>query len=197
MGHILVVDDNEMNRSLLARHLQRLGHTFDLAEDGVEAMNILQNGKVDLVLLDLIMPRMDGFQVLKQIKGNPDLQHLPVIMLSAESELDSINRCIDLGAEDYLLKPFNVVLLRSRIAHSLEREHLIETQEAVAADTTLGEALAIVAESLREPIEHSMRCIDQVLTKAAGPLNKEQVELLGIAQSRLAQIVASTLKKPN
>src|SRR5262249_29262192 len=143
------------------------------------------------------MPRVDGFTVLKQIKADPELQNRPVIMLSAESELDSINRCIELGAEDYLLKPFNVVLLRSRIEHSLEREHLLETQEAVAAETTLGEAPAIVAESLKEPIEHSMRCIDQVLTKRAGPLNNEQVELLGIAQSRLAQIVASTLKKQN
>lgn len=197
MGHVLVVDDNEMNRDLLSRHLVRLGHTFTLAEDGVEALNILRSVHIDLVLLDLIMPRMDGFQVLKEIKADPELQNRPVIMLSAESELDSINRCIELGAEDYLLKPFNVVLLRSRIEHSLEREHLLETQESVAAETTLGEALAIVADSLKEPIEHSMRCIDQVLTKSAGPLNKEQVELLGIAQSRLAQIVASTLKKPN
>jgi len=195
MGHILVVDDNEMNRDLLSRHLTRLGHAYTLAEDGLEALNILRNSDIDLVLLDLIMPRMDGFRVLQQIKSDPRLQNLPVIMLSAESELDSINRCIELGAEDYLLKPFNVVLLRSRIAHSLEREQLRDTQEALAADTTLGEALAIVGDSLKEPIEHSMRCIDQLLTKAAGPLNKEQIELLGIVQSRLTQIVVSTLKK--
>src|ERR1700674_5664251 len=115
MGKILVADDNKENRDLLARHLNRLGHTFVLADDGDQVMNLLQKGNVDLVLLDLIMPRMNGFQVLKLIKGNPNFQHLPVIILSAESELDSINRCIELGAEDYLLKPFNVVLLKSRI----------------------------------------------------------------------------------
>ncbi len=194
MGHILVVDDNEMNREVLSRRLEREGHTFALAEDGVEALQILHSGDFDLIMLDLMMPKVDGFQVLEQVKSDPDLKDIPVIMLSARNELESIYRAIELGAEDFLFKPFNAVLLRKRIERCLENRRLQNQQQAIEPGTPLAEALDLITESLKEPIEHSMKCVDQLLTKAAGPINDQQAELLGIVQSRLVQMVRSLIR---
>ena len=123
-GTLLVVDDNEMNRDLLSRRLEREGHTVAVARDGRQALEMIQGNSFDLVLLDIMMPEMDGFQVLQHLKGDDDLRHIPVIMLSALDEIDSVVRCIELGAEDYLPKPFNPVLLRARIGASLDKKRL-------------------------------------------------------------------------
>jgi adenylate cyclase len=123
-SRILVVDDNASNRDLLTRRLQRQGHTVLQAEDGTIALAMVEKQAPDLVLLDLMMPEISGYDVLACLKSDPRFRNIPVIMISALSELDSIVRCIEAGAEDYLAKPFEPTLLRARVGSSLERKHL-------------------------------------------------------------------------
>jgi sigma-B regulation protein RsbU (phosphoserine phosphatase) len=130
VGHLLVVDDNEMNRDILFRRLQRQGHTVEFAVNGQEALDMMQAKNFDLVLLDIMMPQLNGYETLERLKADEALAHIPVIMISAIDELDSIVRCITLGAEDYLPKPFNATLLRARIGASLEKKRLRDRQEA-------------------------------------------------------------------
>ena len=127
-GKLLVVDDNALNRDLLARHLQREGHTVSLAEDGRRALAMIGAEPFDLVLLDLIMPEMNGYEVLQRLKGDAAHRDIPVIMISALDEFDSVVRCLEAGAEDYLPKPFNPVLLRARIGASLEKKRLRDAE---------------------------------------------------------------------
>lgn len=128
---LLVVDDDESNRYTLTHRLRRDGYTdIDEAQNGLQALEKLKARSVDLVLLDINMPEMDGYDVLKQMKSDMDLRDIPVIMISADDKLDSVVRCIELGAEDYLPKPFNAVLLRARVRASLEKKRL-KDQEAV------------------------------------------------------------------
>jgi CheY-like chemotaxis protein len=110
---LLIVDDNEDNRYTLTRRLNREGY-LNLATATNEALQVLESKPVDLVLLDIMMPEMNGYEVLEKMKGSDQLRHLPVIMISAVGEIDSVVRCIELGADDYLSKPFNPVLLRAR-----------------------------------------------------------------------------------
>ncbi len=121
-GRILIVDDVEENRAVLARRLQREGYDVDSVASGEEALRRVTQGGFDLVLLDVLMPGMDGFAVLERIKSSPDTRSLPVIMISALDDLASVVRCIEHGAEDYLTKPFDPVLLRARIGASLEKK---------------------------------------------------------------------------
>ena len=123
-GRLLVVDDNETNRDMLSRSLSRQGHVVSLAENGRQALEMVKDNDFDLVLLDIMMPEMDGYQVLENLKSDGETRHIPVIMLSSLDESESVVRCIGLGAEDYLPKPFDSVLLRARIGASLERKHL-------------------------------------------------------------------------
>lgn len=129
-GRVLVVDDNEMNRDLLSRRLLRQGHLIAMAENGQEALEQLRSQPFDLVLLDIMMPVMNGYQLLESLKADPDLRHIPVIMISALDDLDSVVRCIELGAEDYLFKPFNPTLLKARIGASLEKKRLRDQEQA-------------------------------------------------------------------
>jgi sigma-B regulation protein RsbU (phosphoserine phosphatase) len=122
---LLVVDDNEDNRYTLTRRLMREGYTnLTTANDGQQALDLLSAGSFDLVLLDVMMPGLNGYDVLERMHADPRLRHIPVIMISALDEVDSVIRCIDLGAEDYLSKPFNPTLLRARVAATLERKRL-------------------------------------------------------------------------
>jgi adenylate cyclase len=124
-ARILVVDDNEDNRYTLAKRLKRERYEdVALATNGREALDLIARQPFDLILLDIMMPEMNGYEVLERLKADDLLRHVPVIMISAISELDSVVRCIELGAEDYLPKPFNSVLLRARIGASLERKRL-------------------------------------------------------------------------
>src|SRR5881394_3986365 len=121
---LLVVDDNSMNRIMLSRYITKLGYQAKLAENGRQALDKLQGEPFDLVLLDVQMPEMDGYQVLEHLKADPGLRDIPVIMISAVEEIESVVRCIELGAQDYLPKPFNPVLLRARLTACLERKWL-------------------------------------------------------------------------
>ena len=123
---ILVVDDDEANRNVLSRRLQKLGYGTEEAGDGIEALERLAQPGIDLVLLDVMMPRLDGFAVLERHRDDPAIRHIPVIMISALDDMASIVRCIAAGAEDYLPKPFDPVLLKARVAACLEKKRLAD-----------------------------------------------------------------------
>ena len=118
---VMVVDDNEMNRDMLSRRLERTGYNVLLASNGKEALDLLAGESVDLVLLDIMMPQMNGYEVLEHLKSDNDLKHIPVIMTTALDESDGIEKCMALGAADYLTKPFNPVQLKLRVAACLEK----------------------------------------------------------------------------
>jgi adenylate cyclase len=139
-SRILVVDDSASNRDLLSRRLVREGHSVTAAESGASALALTTAESFDLVLLDLMMPGMSGFEVLRRLKANTSTRHIPVIMISALDELDSTVRCIEAGAEDYLPKPFNPVLLRARISACLEKKRLLDE---LSAEKERSEALLL------------------------------------------------------
>lgn len=126
---ILVVDDQDSNRDLLSRRLSRDGHLVSTAADGEAALKLVELETFDLILLDLLMPGISGYDVLGQLKRDPRHRDIPVIMISALDEIDSVARCIEAGAEDYMPKPFNPVLLRARINASIEKKRLREREK--------------------------------------------------------------------
>jgi class 3 adenylate cyclase len=125
---ILIADDNRVNRLLLARGLEQEGHTVVFAEHGREALELLRKDHFDLMLLDVLMPELDGYEVLAELKRDPILRDIPVIMTSSLDELDSVVKCVEMGAEDYLNKPINPVLLNARIGASVEKKRLRDQQ---------------------------------------------------------------------
>ena len=132
---LLVVDDNEDNRYTLSLQLNAQGyHNIAIATNGHEALSVLHSKPFDLVLLDIMMPELNGYEVLERMRSSPELRNIPVIMISAIGELDSVVRCIELGAEDYLPKPFEPTLLRARVYASLERKRLHDQVVAQAAE---------------------------------------------------------------
>ena len=130
-GFVLVVDDIEDNRDVLARRLRRQGYTVAIADNGRQALERLRADAFDLVLLDIMMPEMDGYEVLRRLKADEVLRHIPVIMISALDELDSVVRCIEMGAEDYLSKPFEPTLLKARIDACLEKKRARDRETCV------------------------------------------------------------------
>ena len=130
-ARLLIADDNKVNRLLMQRSIGLLGHRVALAENGRVALQMLRAEPFDLLLLDIEMPELDGFGVLEQLKADVQLRDLPVIVTSSVEGLDHIVRCIGLGAEDYLPKPVNQVLLKARIGASLEKKHLRDQQKAL------------------------------------------------------------------
>jgi class 3 adenylate cyclase/AmiR/NasT family two-component response regulator len=132
---LLVVDDNEDNRYVLSQQLNIQGYdNITIATNGHEALNNLRSKSFDLVLLDIMMPDLNGYEVLERMRSSPELRNIPVIMISGIGELDSVVRCIELGAEDYLPKPFEPTLLRARVRTTLERKRLHDQVVAQAAD---------------------------------------------------------------
>jgi adenylate cyclase len=127
-GRILIADDNRVNQLLLARGLEKQGHDVAFAEHGRAALDLLRREQFDLLLLDVLMPELDGYGVLDELKADPHLRDIPVIMTSALDELDSVVKCVEMGAEDYLTKPINPVLLNARINASLEKKRLRDQQ---------------------------------------------------------------------
>jgi two-component system, sensor histidine kinase and response regulator len=127
---LLVVDDNKMNRDMLSRRLLKQGYHITIAENGQEALDQIEQHNFDLILLDIMMPGIDGFQVLEKLKKDERLRYIPVIVISALDDIESIVKCIKMGAEDYLQKPFNPVLLNARISASLEKKFLRDQERA-------------------------------------------------------------------
>lgn len=129
-GNILIVDDNRQNRDLLFRKRGRDSNTVSVAASGREALDMLRNSSYDIILLDLMMPDRNGYEVLQDIKSDDSLRNIPVIMLSGLDEIDHVARCIESGAEDYLQKPYDTVLLKALIGACLERKKLRDMEEA-------------------------------------------------------------------
>jgi two-component system, sensor histidine kinase and response regulator len=183
VGHILVVDDNESNRVLLSSRLKRQGHIVQTASNGREALEAMAAEPFDLILLDIMMPEMDGYQVLEHLKGDPALRHLPVIVISALDDLDSVVRCVELGADDYLLKPFNPTLLQARIRSSLDRKRLYDREQmhiaaVQAATRAKSEFIAFIAHELKTPLTTIRGYIDVMLHGIGGGLNEEQLHYI-------------------
>jgi adenylate cyclase len=154
---LLVVDDNEDNRYALTRRLAREGYAnVATAVDGGQALELVRSKPFDLVLLDIMMPNVNGYEVLEKMKADGKLRHVPVIMISAVDEIDSVIRCIELGAEDYLPKPFNPMLLRARVGACLERKRLHDQVAAQAAD------LAAWNRTLEERVQQQLAEIERV-----------------------------------
>ena len=207
-GRILVVDDNASNRDLLFRRLSRDGHEVTRAESGRRALELLALEEFDLVLLDLMMPDLNGFQVLERLKADERLHAVPVIMISGLQETDSVIRCIEAGAEDYLTKPFNPILLRARISACLERKRWRERErrylerieferekhEALLRNilpgqivTRLNDGEVVIADRVEEAT-HSVRRSGRVhgdrLAAQPGPSGRPpQPDLLGVRRS--------------
>ncbi|MCS6960291.1 MAG: response regulator [Pseudanabaenaceae cyanobacterium SKYGB_i_bin29] len=128
---LLIVDDNDMNREILQRHLRRQGYRqITAVEGGQQALDLLREQDFDLILLDVMMPDLSGYDVLARLKGQEKYRSIPVIMISAVEETDSVVRCIELGAEDYLPKPFDPLILKARVGVCLERKFLHDRQKA-------------------------------------------------------------------
>lgn len=127
-ARLLVVDDNKVNRMALSRSLELQGHVVETAENGQEGLEKFRSGAYDLMLLDIEMPVMNGFEVLEACLKDLDLRQIPIIMTSAMEELDAVVKCVELGAEDYLTKPVNPILLRARVNASLEKKRLRDEQ---------------------------------------------------------------------
>jgi sigma-B regulation protein RsbU (phosphoserine phosphatase) len=165
-GHLLVVDDIEANRDMLSRRLEKHGFTIATAQNGREALERVRRESFDLVLLDIMMPEVDGYTVLQIMKADEKIRHIPVIMISALDELDAVVRCIEAGAEDYLPKPFNPTLLQARIGACLEKKQLrdqeqrtyqalVESQKHLAAE--LAEAAAYVTSLLPKTLDGEIK----------------------------------------
>ena len=146
-SRLLVVDDDEVNCDVLRRLLVRNGHTVSCVRSGAEALDLLRESVFDLVLLDVVMPGLSGVQVLERVKASEVLHRIPVIMMSALDEVEGAAHCIEMGAEDYLLKPFDPTLLRARLHSALERKRLHEAEKERTAE------LELASESLKRANE--------------------------------------------
>ena len=186
---ILVVDDSPVNRMLLARTLGDQGHLVTTAEDGRQALELLKGdarAAFDVVLLDIVMPEVDGYAVLAGIKGDDALRHIPVIMITAVDELDSVVRCIEAGATDYLPKPFSAAVLEARINASLaekrlrdlELEYLEQVGRVTAAATAVEEG-RFDLDQLDEPARRSdaLGRLARVFQRMAGEVRAREERL--------------------
>jgi class 3 adenylate cyclase len=182
--NVLVVDDNRVNRLLVARALEQLGYRVAFAENGRLALEVLRSRLAELVLLDIQMPELDGYQTLEALQGDPKLRDIPVVMMSSVDEVDSVARCIEMGAEDYLFKPVNGVLLRARVAASLEKKRLRDQQRelfrkfatAEVAEELLATGLALGGNYVDASVMFSDIRSFTSLVESRGP--EETIELL-------------------
>ncbi len=153
----LVVDDDAGNQELLTRFLAREGYSSMTAGHGVEALSILAKEEIDMILLDVQMPEMNGFELLERLKGSDHTRHIPVIMVSAFAELEKTAKCIELGAEDYLTKPFNSTLLLARVSACLEKKRLRDAERKMF--TALAQSRQALADELKEAATHVLQLL--------------------------------------
>jgi CheY-like chemotaxis protein len=184
---LLVVDDSEDNRYTLVQRLKRLGYTnVGIAENGRQALERLHERDFDLVLLDVMMPELNGYQVLERLRGDERLRHVPVIMISALDQIESVVRCIELGAEDYLAKPFDPVLLRARIGACLEKKRLRDQEIRYLRDV----ARVTSAAAAVEADQFAPEMLGDVVQRpdALGQLARVFVRMAGEVAAREAQL---------
>lgn len=180
---ILVVDDIPANQSVLERMLTRKGHAVITAEHGQAALEVLRAQPIDLVLLDIMMPVMNGYEVLEHISVDSELSRVPVVVISAVDDSASVVRCIELGAVDYLFKPFNPVLLNARVKACLVQKRIYDQEQAAyaaleAANQAKSEFVSVVSHELKNPIAGIRGYADTLLLGVLGPLNAGQSETL-------------------
>jgi CheY-like chemotaxis protein len=198
-GRILVVDDNRVNRMVLTRALQEQGHAVATAEHGRQALELLRarpagqaewDTAFDVVLLDILMPEMDGYETLAEIKRDEALRHLPVIMISAVDEMESVLRCIEMGATDYLPKPFNAGLLRARLSASLAGKRLrdLELEYLEQVGRVIDAAGAVESESFEPASLDAVAARDDTLGQLARVFQRMAKEVVAREQ-RLKQQV--------
>jgi sigma-B regulation protein RsbU (phosphoserine phosphatase) len=198
---VLVVDDIAENRDLLVRRLKRLGiNDIEQATNGVEALAAIARRPFDLVLLDIMMPELDGFGVLTSLKDNGGIGDLPVIVISALNEIEPVVRCIELGAEDFIFKPFNPTLLRARVLATLEKKALRDQtrEELQRKQTELNEArtlqLALVPPRLRHSVNGHAIAIDVVL-EPAKEVGGDLVDYFPVADDLLVLVLGDVSDK--
>lgn len=168
---ILIVDDNATNRFLLYRGLQQLGHAGVVAEHGREALEKLRTVRIDAILLDLMMPELSGFEVLRILKNDTDLRDIPVIVISGEHDTESVAQSIELGAEDFLPKPFNPIILRARLNASLEKkryrdlERAYLEQEVMLRQSERIAALARLSAGMAHELHNSVSAAQRSVTR--------------------------------
>jgi two-component system, sensor histidine kinase and response regulator len=192
-GLLLVVDDDAMNRDVLSRRLERQGHRVRTASSGREALQLMQEHAFEVVLLDIMMPDMDGYEVLGHLKADERLRHVPVIMISAIDEVQSVVRCIEAGAEDYLAKPFDPTLLKARIGASLEKKRGRDREsvlyEQLQKNYKRLEEVEKLRDDMRNMIVHDLRTpltsmiVGVEMLASHGELSASQREMVGIASS--------------
>ena len=215
-GHVLVVDDLDTNRDALSRMLEREGLTTEVAQDGLDALDKVRTGAFDVILLDVMMPRLDGIQTLTILKQEIELRDIPVIMLSALNEAKAIRECIELGADDYLPKPIDRSLLRARLASCLRRKQLTDKEKdyLTRLESTNEELrrlnhlksrfLAMAAHDLKNPMTTILLLADQLgegwedaaaigpKRKQLGRIRESVQKMLGIIQALLDSAAAET-----
>lgn len=179
-ARILVVDDNEMNRDMLSRRLERQSYQVELAENGERCLEMMRQGTFDLVLLDIMMPVMNGYEVLQFAKADEQLKDIPIIMISAVDDLDSVVKCIEMGAEDYLFKPFNPVLLKARVSATLDKYRYLNVSST-----------ASLTQSGRHPAAAIIADAEAMKLGSAGPVTEAQITVL----TRISENAAKLLSK--
>ncbi|MFQ6026151.1 MAG: response regulator [Dehalococcoidia bacterium] len=194
-GSLLIVDDDPSNRDLLARRLKHEGYKVSEAESGHRALEMLERKNFDLVLLDVLMPNMNGYQVLERLKSDDASRHIPIIMLSALDEIDSVVKCIELGAEDYLPKPVDSVLLRARISACLEKKHLRDQEKFYRSQLeTANAGLEKRVEERVEDLKQSNRMLQQEILERTQLQEQLQASIEEMAVvDEVARIITSTL----
>ncbi len=179
IANILIVDDNPQNRNLLNRMVMALGHVPILAENGMDALVQLRSTVIDVVLLDILMPEMNGHEVLNRIKSDESLSDIPVIMISALDDIDTVVRCIGNGAIDYLTKPFNSTILKTRIGTCLEQKRLRDREKDILAEQIeLHKELKINYEALQKSEQQRDAMCHMIVHDLRNPLTI----ILGTAQ---------------
>lgn len=203
-GRILVVDDDHVNRALLSTNLKEEGYHVVTAEDGEEALETMRGQPLDVVLLDLMMPKLDGFQVLWQMKCDDALRNLPVIVISAEDDMDSVVKCIEMGAADHLPKPFNPVLLHARIGAAMISHYLAQQQEThlremAECNDQLESRVEEQTRELRESSASLKRALDGTVLALASVVETRDPYTAGHQQrvSQLACAIAREMTLPD